>query len=113
MGECVEDGELRAFDAFFVRGRRDDFVDEVLCGFAQDSGGVAGRVEVDGSAFRWGGFAGDSGGGEGGGVGDGDVAVNTVEEGGVVFRLCGRGPGGWGGFFRARRVWSQLPPVNQ
>ncbi len=73
-----------AFAALFGRGRRDDFVDEALRGFAKDAGGLAAGVEVDGTALRRVGFAGDAGGGECGGVGDGDVAVDAIEEGGVV-----------------------------
>ena len=84
VGECVVDGELVAFAALFGRGRRDDFVDEVLRGFAKDAGGFAAGVVVDGSALRWLGFAGDAGGCEGGGVGDGDVAVDAVEERGMI-----------------------------
>ena len=41
-------------------------------------------VEVDRAALRWLCFAGDPGGCEGGGVGDGDVAVDAVKERGMI-----------------------------
>ena len=53
VGERVVDGEFVAFAALFGRGRRDDFVDEALRGFAKDAGGFAAGVEIDGSALRW------------------------------------------------------------
>ena len=46
--------------------------------------GFAVGVEVDGAALRRLRFAGDAGGGEGGGVGDGDVAVDAIKEGGMI-----------------------------
>ena len=66
--------------AFVVAGRRNHFVDQLLRRLAQDAGGFAAGIEVDGSALRWLGFAGDAGGGERGGVGDGDVAVDAIEK---------------------------------
>ena len=84
VGECVGDGELVAFATVFRRGRRNDFVDEALRGFAKDAGGFAAGVEVDGSALGRLRFAGDAGGGERGGVGDGDVSVDAIEEGGMA-----------------------------
>ena len=84
VGERVVDGELVAFAALVGRGRRNDFVDEALRGFAKDAGGFAVGVEVDGSALRWLGLASDAGGGERGGVGDGDVAVDAIEKRGMI-----------------------------
>ena len=84
VGEGVVDGQLVAFAALFGRGRRNDFVDEALRGFAKDAGGFAVGVEVDGAALRWQGFAGDAGGCERGGIGDGDVAVDAIKEGGMI-----------------------------
>ena len=46
--------------------------------------GSALGVEVDGSALWRHGFAGDARGGEGSGVGNGDVAVDALEEGGMA-----------------------------
>ncbi len=86
VGERVGDGELVALAAFVGRGRRNDFVDEVLGGLAKNAGGLAVGVEVDGSALRRLGFAGDARSGEGGGVGDGDVAVDAVEKRGMAAR---------------------------
>ncbi len=82
--ESVGDGELVAAAALVVAGGRDDFVDKLLRRFAKDAGGLAAGVEVDGSALRRGGFAGDAGCRQGGRVRDGDVAIDAVEEGGVA-----------------------------
>ncbi len=51
--ERVGDGEFVAFAAVFGSGWCDDFVDEALRGFAEDAGGFAAGVEIDGSALRW------------------------------------------------------------
>ena len=86
VGEGVFDGEFIALAPLLGGWRRDDFVDEALRGFAKDAGGFAARVEVDGSALRRLCFASDAGGGECGAIGNGDVAVDAIEEGGVIAR---------------------------
>ena len=82
--ECVVDREFVALAALFVRRRRNDFVDQVLRGFAKDAGRFAVGVEIDGSALRRLRFAGDARGCERGGVGDGDVAVDAIEKRGMI-----------------------------
>ena len=67
-----------------MAGRRNDFVDQLLGRLAEDAGGLAVGIEVDGSALRRHGLAGDAGGVERGGVGDGDVAVDAVEKCGMI-----------------------------
>ena len=86
VGEGVGYCEFVAATTFIVAGWWNDFFDEALRGFAENAGGFAVGVEVDGAALRRGGFAGDGGCFEGGGVGVSDVAVDAAEEGGVVSR---------------------------
>ena len=86
VGERIGDGELVALAALLVAGRRNDFVDQLLRRFAEDAGGLAVGIEVDGSALRRPGVAGDAGGGERGGVGDGDMAVDAIKERGMAAR---------------------------
>ena len=112
VGECVGDGEFVALAALVVAGRRNDFVDQLLRRLAEDAGGLAVRIEVDGSALRRLGLAGDAGGGERGGVGDGDVAVDAIKKRGMAAVTLSRS---WrvGRIFCAQSVWSQFPPVSQ
>ncbi len=95
MGEGVFDGEFIAIAALVGSRRRDDSVDEALRGFAKDAGGFPARVEVDGPALRRLCFAGDTGGGKCGSIGDGDVSVDAIEKcrviaGDLVEVLAGR-----------------------
>ena len=80
MRERVVDGQFSAAAAFFGGGRRNHLVHQVHGRFAQDAGGLAVGVEVDGSALRRHGFAGDAGGGQRGRVGDGNVPVDAIEK---------------------------------
>ncbi len=84
MCERVLDGEFVAFASLFGSGWRDDFVDEILCGFANDAGGFAAGVQVDRTALRRLSLAGDAGGGERSGIGDSDVAIDAIKKREVI-----------------------------
>ncbi len=85
VGENVGDGDGESLAALFEGWRRNFAVDEAVgCAFAKDAGGIAGGVAVDLCAGRVGGGGGDVGCGEGGGVGDGHVAVDAAEDGGMA-----------------------------
>ncbi len=85
VGEGVGDGEVEGFAAGFGSWRWNLGVDEGHgWGLADDAGGVAGGVAINLAANGVGGGRGDAGGEEGGGVGDNDVAVCAVEDGGVT-----------------------------
>ncbi len=96
VGECVCDGDGEGLATFFEGWRRNFAEDEGTSGgFAEDSRGIAGGVAVDFGAGGVGGGWGDVGGGEGGGVGYGHVAVYAAEDGGVA--ACDRVEVGAGG----------------
>jgi len=85
VGEGVVDGEVEGFCSYFGAGGWDFAEDEAgCCGFAEDSGGVAGGVAIDLGAGGVGGVSGDVGGGEGDGVGECHVAVYPAEDAGVA-----------------------------
>ncbi len=85
VGEGVGDGEVEGFAADVGGGGRDLGVDEGDGGgLADDAGGSAGGVAVDFAAGWVGCGRGDAGGEEGGGVGDDDVAVGAIEDGGMA-----------------------------
>ena len=87
VGECVGDGEIESLAAGVGVGRRDFAVDEGDGrSFADDAGGGAVRREIDLAAGGGGAVSGDCSGIEGGAVGDDDVTVRAVEDGGVAGR---------------------------
>ena len=68
--KSVGDCELVAAHAFFVCRRRNDFVDQLLCGLAEDAGGLSAGVVIDRSSLGRYCRGRDTRGFECGGVGD-------------------------------------------
>ena len=78
-------------------GRGDDAIDALHGGVFEHAGGFAGGVAHDGAAGRIGGVAGDAGELQRQGVGQGHVAVQAIDEDGVIAGGLRRSTGGWAG----------------